>query len=218
CKQLSLIRDEQQCGCWAFVVAEVVSDRFCVSSKTKVNEVLSPQYLISCDSNNGGCSYGYFDTAFQFVENQGIVTENCFPFVSGEGNYIPPCPKKCLAYNPFTLFKVNNSRAFLPQDIQGMQLSIMNGGSLAASLDIYRDFVQYRGGVYRHLVGNYMFTHSVRIVGWGITSPQQGSIPYWICGNNWTEEWGMQGWFWILRGSNECNIELDVWETTPIIN
>ena len=72
CKQLSLIRDEQQCGCWAFVVAEVVSDRFCVSSKTKVNEVLSPQYLISCDSNNGGCSYGYFDTAFQFVENQGI--------------------------------------------------------------------------------------------------------------------------------------------------
>src|SRR3989338_7951596 len=85
------------------------------------------------------------------------VTESCFPFQSENGEY-PPCPQYCYDGTGPLLshtLKVNNSRTFETNDIKGMQLSVMNGGSLVASMDIYRDFLNYKGGVYKHLTGYY---------------------------------------------------------------
>jgi hypothetical protein len=44
------IRDQQQCGsCWAFGSSEAFSDRLAIASGSKINVVLSPEDMVSCD-------------------------------------------------------------------------------------------------------------------------------------------------------------------------
>jgi cathepsin B len=61
------IRNQGQCGsCWAFGLSESFSDRVCVAtfSGTVENVVLSPENLVSCDTENYGCSGGYLNLAW----------------------------------------------------------------------------------------------------------------------------------------------------------
>ncbi len=90
------IRDQQQCGsCWAFAGSEVLSDRFCIASKGAVNTVLSPEDLVACDSTNQGCNGGILGLEWKYLENQGIVSDACFPYTSGAGK-VPSCASSCV--------------------------------------------------------------------------------------------------------------------------
>jgi cathepsin B len=80
------IRDQAQCGsCWAFGASEALSDRFCIASKGSVNVVLSPEDLVECNSTNMGCDGGYLGMAWRYLQNTGIVSDACDPYVSGGG-------------------------------------------------------------------------------------------------------------------------------------
>lgn len=61
-------------------------------------------------------------------------------------------------------------------------------------------------GVYQHVVGNFLYKHAIRILGWGV----ENGTPYWLAANSWNTDWGDHGYFKILRGSNECGIESEV--------
>lgn len=54
--------------------------------------------------------------------------------------------------------------------------------------------------------------HAVKIIGWG----EEDGIPYWLAANSWGDGWGeLKGFFKILRGANECNIEKDIMFANP---
>ncbi|GBO38451.1 Cathepsin B, partial [Araneus ventricosus] len=57
--------------------------------------------------------------------------------------------------------------------------------------------------VYRHVTGQEIGLHAVRILGWGTES----GTAYWLVANSWNTDWGDKGYFKILRGSDECGIE-----------
>lgn len=49
------IRNQGQCGsCWAFGASSALADRLCIYTKTSTDVILSPQQMVSCDSNNYG--------------------------------------------------------------------------------------------------------------------------------------------------------------------
>jgi len=79
----------------------------------------------------------------------------------------------------------------------------MTNGPVEAAFDVYEDFLTYKKGVYQYTTGDYLGGHAVKILGWGV----EDSTPYWLVANSWNEGWGDQGFFKILRGSNECGIE-----------
>lgn len=58
-------------------------------------------------------------------------------------------------------------------------------------------------GVYKHIVGKALGGHAIRILGWGV----ENDTPYWLVANSWNYDWGQNGFFKILRGSDECGIE-----------
>lgn len=62
--------------------------------------------------------------------------------------------------------------------------------------------------MYKHVAGKALGGHAIRILGWGVhKDDKNGNIPYWLIANSWNTDWGSDGFFKILRGSDECGIE-----------
>lgn len=68
--------------------------------------------------------------------------------------------------------------------MESVQRSILSSGTIIAGMKVYRDFLNYKSGVYHHVAGSWLFNLAVKIVGWGV---QQGTgVPYWIAANSWS--------------------------------
>lgn len=74
---------------------------------------------------------------------------------------------------------------------------------------VHEDFYYYESGIYHHAYGNLLAAHAIAIVGWGIEEDQK----YWLIRNSWGADWGEGGYFRILRGWNECSVEMHAYAT-----
>lgn len=92
-----------------------------------------------------------------------------------------------------------------PNDVVTIQNAIMTGGPVETAFTVYSDFEDYTGGVYEHTTDESVGGHAVRIVGWG-TDAETGK-DYWKVANSWNPYWGENGYFRIIRGTNEGGIE-----------
>jgi cathepsin B len=202
------IRDQQQCGsCWAFSASEVLTDRFCIASKGATNVVLSPQFLVSCDTSNYGCDGGYLDLTWQFMEQTGLVTDACLPYTSGGGDS-GTCPNACIDGSSFKYYKVVSGSTTNPTALADIQTALVTSGPVQAAFSVYQDFMSYSGGVYSHVSGSLLGGHAVKFVGYGTYN----NIPYWLVANSWGTSWGIQGGFFMIkRGNNECGIESSIY-------
>jgi len=203
------IRNQEQCGsCWAFGAAEALSDRFCIAG---TDVILSPQDLVSCDHGNYGCQGGYLPVAWQYMESHGICTDSCFPYASG-GGHAPQClNNKCKDGSAAKYYKVKKGSIVQPKGIESIETTIFNGGPVEAAFSVYQDFFSYKSGVYVHRTGGLEGGHAIKIIGWG----NDNGTPYWIVANSWGTSWGINGYFWIKKGVNECGIESNVIAGAP---
>ena len=81
------VKNQGSCGaCWAFATAGAMSDRCCLLSSDK--GWLSPQELVSCDKRNYGCYGGSITTPLEYVKQNGLVQEDCYPY-TGQNSDCP---------------------------------------------------------------------------------------------------------------------------------
>jgi len=74
------VRSQLNCGsCWAFSSTSTLADRACLSNSNLAGVVLSPEQLVMCDTNDGGCNGGSLYWAWQFFEQNGVVNDSCMP-------------------------------------------------------------------------------------------------------------------------------------------
>lgn len=203
------IRDQQQCGsCWAFAATEAFSDRFCIASGGAVNVVLSPQDMVSCDPWDMGCNGGILSWAWSYLSNTGVVTDECTPYVSGDGS-VPSCPKTCADGSARNKYKCAKSSTVNAKGVSAIQSEIYANGPVETGFDVYEDFFSYKSGIYHYTAGSKAGGHAVKIIGWG----QENGVNYWICANSWGTSWGMDGFFNIEFG--QCNIDASTYACKP---
>jgi len=204
---IGVITNQNPCGsCWAMSSAAVLADRMCISGNSAGQ--LSPQYLVYCGKETYGCQGGTVPTVWKQLVEQGTVTEECVPFTARNG----ACPARCKDGSP-----INDTMIFraagvvVPWDetpegrVAAIQTEIMTNGSVQANFQVFDNFYTYSGGVYQRTTSSKIVGgHAVRIIGWGTT---EDNVDYWIVANSWSIDWGEGGFFRILRGNNECNIE-----------
>jgi len=223
------ILNQGDCGsCWAFASTEVVSDRFCIHSGGQINVTLSPQNLLSCEDVKIGCLLGTLpEFAFEYFKNKGVATLNCVPYVSGNGS-VPKCSdKEDMCTNStdsnLQLYRVLNYSQvgdfiYPGRHIAAIMEALYEDGPVDATFNIFADFYNYAGGVYRHTEGAYEGLHSVKIIGWGVETYGSNNTDYWLVQNSWGD-WGpYNGYFKILRGVDECGIESLVFTGFPLLS
>ncbi|XP_069127544.1 uncharacterized peptidase C1-like protein F26E4.3 isoform X3 [Argopecten irradians] len=225
------IRDQGNCGAsWAFSTVATASDRLAIESEGILQDELSPQHLLSCNTARGqlGCEGGYLDKAWWFLRKRGIVSEDCYPYVSGGDNEAgmcnlraktdantAPCPNGRVNSTGRILYSTPPYR--ISNDENDIMSEIYKNGPVQAIMKVKEDFFMYKSGVYQYTNTTPDLLpddddkgyHSVRIIGWGVESNTTDDVPvkYWRCANSWGDNWGENGFFKILRGENECSIE-----------
>lgn len=236
CKSIQEIRDQSDCGsCWAFGAVEAASDRICIDSNGANQAHLSAEVMTGCCSSCGnGCDGGDPGSAWEYMASTGIQTggnygdyswcsayefPNCDHHVDGKYGPCgtteyptPACPTACDSNSTYTTPFNNDAHVFnssysISSDPSQIMQEIMSEGPVEASFTVYSDFEAYIGGVYQHVSGDELGLHAIKILGWGVAVDGEYSAPYWLVANSWNTDWGEQGFFRILRGSDECGIE-----------
>ena len=228
CKSMRQIRDQSKCGsCWAFGAVSAMSDRECMLHGEDI--ILSAEDVNSC-SKGGDCSGGAPIMAWTYWRVAGIVTEKCRPYSLPrcdhyKSNATRPCPQKTFPTPACVKECVNTSGLVWKEDkhksesiytLSGeeeMMAELSANGPCESTFVIFEDFLLYTGGVYQHVTGTRQGEHAVKVMGYGVT---EDGTKYWLCANSWNEEWGENGFFRILRGSNECGIENDLYCGSPL--
>ena len=227
CPSIKEVRDQGCCGsCWAFGAVEAISDRNCIASNEKRTADISAEDVLSCCQSCGdGCNGGYPDQAWKYWVNEGIVTgglyqgTGCRPYsiqdCAHEGGEVetPECTKECVSGygKEYSKDKSYGKRAYEVSGVDQIRKELMDNGPLEVTFAVYRDFMDYTSGVYQRHSSDLTGYHAVKLIGWG----EENGTPYWLCTNSWNTVWGDQGYFKILRGSNECEIESGIFGGEP---
>nr|AAT48985.1 cathepsin B-like proteinase [Triatoma vitticeps] len=229
CSSITEIRDQGSCGsCWAFGAVEAMSDRICIHSNGKLQVHLSAENLLSCcDSCGYGCLGGSAENAWEYWHKFGIVSggnygskQGCQPYSIAPCEHsipgsrpacegvrdTPKCKKQCekgygIPYGDDLCY--GQPGYTIENDAQKIQAEILKNGPIVASILVYEDLFSYKAGVYQHVAGEVLGGHVIKILGWGV----ENDTPYWLVANSWNTDWGNNGFFKILRGSDECGIE-----------
>jgi len=164
--------------------------------------------MVSCDHNNLGCSGGNMYFTWDYLENTGIVTDVCYPYVSGDGSE-PPCADSCKNGDPWVKNRCKENSVVEVETADEIKDQLMTHGPMETGFMVFEDFMAYKSGIYVYTKGEPLGGHAVKMLGWG----KEGDVEYWICANSWGEVWGDKGIFKIKFG--EVNIDTSVWACTP---
>lgn len=240
CPSIVEVRDQSSCAsCWAFGVAQVATDRLCITTGGKVKDRLAPEDIVACCNECGyKCKGGYTGMAWEYLRLKGIVTGGeygttnwckAYPYPQCEhgveGQYppcstTPPddpvCDKQCQEGYPVEYEKDRHKFSNVYQlgmDANEIMTEIFTNGPVDATFQVFEDFMTYKSGVYHHVEGKNVSLHTVKIIGWG----EEDGEKYWLVVNSWNEDWGEKGLFKIRRGTNECAIESQVEAGLPFV-
>lgn len=138
--KIHAIRDQQQCGsCWAFGATEAFSDRFAINGQ---DVILSPEDLVSCDTNDYGCNGGYMDMAWEYLAQHGAALDTCIPYEAGSGS-APECPKSCKDGSAIKRFTCKENSIRQSQGVEQIKSEIVQNGPVEGAFTVYTDFFNY---------------------------------------------------------------------------
>merc|ERR1719345_184709 len=195
------VKNQGQCGsCWSFSTTGSLEGAWEIATKKLVS--LSEEMLVDCSKQNHGCGGGSMDLAFQYVEKNGLCTEDSYKYIAGGGKAGTCKASSCtkgLAAGAVTGFHDVGANSE-----QNMMSALALGPvSIAVEAD-KATFQSYRSGIMTGLCGTNL-DHGILAVGYGTDSGSK----YWWVKNSWGEQWGISGFGKLERGKGgggECGL------------
>lgn len=179
------VRDQGACGsCVAFGVTAALEAQALITGEVDPGIDLSEAYLFFCGCGNC-CNQGWQPASAMDFCLDGLIDEACFLYTDAN--------TPCAPCNDGPLVWVDGWH----EEYGDRKGWVAEHGPVAVAFNVYEDFFDYQGGVYRHTYGGYMGGHCVALFGYD----SEG----WICKNSWGTGWGEAGWFRIAFG--QCGMD-----------
>lgn len=172
---------------FAFAVTGVYSDRFCAANEGAQTFVASAQHALACDKvGSKGCLGGYLVGSLDLGRVAGFVDTDCLSYNSSAAD---TCDAKSLK----TCKRSFVTDYCVAEGVNEIKNQISTGGPVAALVQVTREFLLYKGGVYDEAMSDYKLDglQAVKIVGW---DEDVNGQEYWIVENSWGADWGEEGY------------------------
>tara|TARA_Y100000817_G_C16857830_1_gene544717 strand:+ start:2344 stop:3279 length:936 start_codon:yes stop_codon:yes gene_type:complete len=196
------VKNQGKCGsCWAFSATGSIESVNAIDTGNLIN--ISEQQLMDCSSDYGnkGCQGGAMDNAFKFVIDNGICSEEEYPYTSQQG-LCQPCKE---------VVRINNYKDIMPNNEGILKRAVAQQPVSAAIQANLMSFQLYSSGIYSDPNCGTKLDHGILIIGYGY-DPEY-NMDYWIIKNSWGENWGENGYIRIQRNVNQssglCGITLN---------
>jgi hypothetical protein len=241
-----VVNQDQCTSCWAISVCHMIQDRIAVYTGGKIKRPLSYQELVSCFDVRGdvGCTVGGIpENALRFITENGIATEEDYPYVQGKSTKIVKCdPSKRKGFRTFLQKGSVRSLCIDPdqyekgskkwqdtidQNMKNMQTELYINGPIVCTLQIYQNMYDFDGlSIYSETKGKYIGGHAALIIGM-VTADVNGVEPgfdknYYIIKNSWSSKWPLKspasrGYVYVEAGKNVAGIESRASRALPVL-
>jgi len=195
------VKNQGHCGsCWSFSATGSIEAIHAIKTGMLLN--ISEQQLVDCsvDYGNHGCQGGSMDSAFKYVIDNGLCSEQEYPYQGVEGQCMD-----CKGIINISDYKdvIPNNEEILKRVVHQQPVSI----AIQANL---KSFQLYSSGIYSDPSCGTQLDHGVLVVGYG--HDMLHNMDYWIVKNSWGPLWGENGYIRIQRNiensSGLCGIAM----------
>ena len=209
------VKDQGSCGsCWAFSTMANLEGQYYKNKGKMVT--FSEQMLVDCDTYDSGCNGGLMENTFDWLKENGIMTDADYPYVG----YKQSCqkdPSKYIDMKVTGYKKLGSSTStWSPVDEDEIKEFLYETGPLAIALNA-NPLQTYTGGILDKTSSQCPVSginHAVTMVGYG--HDDASDKDYWIVKNSWGQTWGEKGYFRIKRGSGTCGVNCYI--TTGLVS
>eukprot|EP01022_Parablepharisma_sp_SALTPOND_P025796 TRINITY_DN607_c0_g1_i2.p1 TRINITY_DN607_c0_g1~~TRINITY_DN607_c0_g1_i2.p1 ORF type:complete len:374 (+),score=4.47 TRINITY_DN607_c0_g1_i2:113-1123(+) len=164
------VLNQGSCGaCYAFATAVTVGSRYCSMTPGMSAVNYSPQDILACNVHTEGCEGGILDLSFTYVEEYGITTLSCQPYMEAKTRLPRMQKQKCMADKCASgelakkvFCKKGTSVIVFGKD--RIKYEILQRGPVATFMTVFGDVVDYKGGIYKHKSGANEGGHAVVLV------------------------------------------------------
>jgi len=216
------VRSQGSCGsCYVFSTMTSLESRLRVQTNNKDQTLLSKQFPLACNFYSEGCDGGYPVLVSKFLQEFEAVPESCFEYTESTNK----CSNVC-DYSKFKKKYTVSKWGYLggvygKTSEADIMKELRARGPMPGNILVHWSFHYYKQGIFstqtlRKNTGEISkltmldtgrtwakVEHSITLVGYG----EENGIKYWIGMNTWGENWGEGGFFRILRGTNESEVE-----------
>jgi len=209
------VKNQGECGsCWSFSSTGSIEGIQSIKNHKLINA--SEQQLMDCSEQYGnhGCQGGLMDNAFKYVIDNGLCSEEDYPYQGTDGDCQSNQCTKIVQIDNYSDIEPNNEKVLM-RAVAQQPISV----AIQANLTSFRF---YKSGVYQDPDCGDLLDHGVLIVGYG--TDVENNLDYWIVKNSWSSNWGDKGYMKMLRNykkyggnsSGMCGIAIQ--PSYPIIN
>lgn len=208
------VMDQADCGsCYMVSTIRMLTVRHRIATNNSQAEPFSIAFPLHCSEYNQGCKGGYGFLASKWSEDVGLLPESCFPYKTDA-----KCGVQCDVTKLQKRWRATNHHYiggyYGASGAGDMMTEMYKNGPFVISFEPSDEFMFYSGGVFESVQGPMsplvahdkewqQVDHAVLLVGWG----EEFASPYWSVQNSWGSTWGENGFFRILRGTNEAGVE-----------